>query len=143
MRQLRPYLYQGDDSDLNLLKLELIRKKYGLTLAINVGSMNFVPRGMFSIHLPMVDDTLNTNDWIRVLEVLSLAVDEIHHGGKILVSCNAGLSRSVVFAGMLISVLERKPMDDELMQRVRSPVMDPLPELWAHARNALQMWWTE
>lgn len=141
MRQLRLYLWQGDASDLNVLKLPEVREKYGLTLAVNVGSINFVPRDMFAVHLPMVDDTVNVNDWPRVLRVLRLVVDEIHHDGKVFVSCDAGLSRSIVFAGMLISILERRPMDDALIQEIRSPVGDPLPELWAHARNALQMWW--
>ena len=138
MRQIRAYLWQGDISDLNVLKLPEVQKKYGFTLAVNVGSTNFLPRDMFAVHLPMMDDSrLERNDWTRICVLLRLVLEEIKHGGKVFVSCDFGLSRSIVFSGMLISVIERRPMDDQLMKELGG---DPLPELWQNAANAMKLW---
>jgi len=145
MRHLLPWLYQGDVSDLNVLKGEdglKIAEKYGITLAVHVGYMPFVPRGFPTIYLPMLDDPRpKANNWRRVLNVLRLVVDEIHQGGRVLVTCDAGISRSIVFSGMLISVITGQAMNDELMQEIRAPSDEPLRELWKNAENALITWW--
>lgn len=142
MRELRPYLYQGDISDLNVLRDPDVRKKYGITLAVNVSSTPFVPRGLPTVYVPMYDsERVEDNDWVRLVALLQFVVGEVHLGGKVLVVCNAGISRSITFAGMLISVIERVPMDDALVQEIRMPVDPPLEELWRDARTAIRMWW--
>ena len=139
MKRLRSYLLQGDISDLNLFKLPGIREKYDITLAVNVGSTNFVPPDMYAVHLPMMDDSLpQQNDWPKVIRLLYFVVDEIHHGGKVLIACDAGLSRSIVLCGMLISVIEHRPMDSGLMRELGG---DPLLALWEHGANAIATWW--
>jgi len=149
MRRLRPWLFQGDVSDLNALPVNLadttgrtVAEKYWITLAVNVGSTPFVPRGIPTIYLPMLDDPRpKANNWRRVLNVLRLVVDEIHQGGRVLITCDAGISRSVVFSGMLIRVITGQAMNDELMQEIRAPSDEPLRELWKNAENALITWW--
>src|SRR2546428_613789 len=99
MRLLRLGLYQGDVSDLNLLKLVEVRAKYNFTLSVNVGSTNFVPRDMYAIHLPMKDTgKVEDNDWDRILELVRLVANEVLAGGKVLVNCDMGLNRSVIFS---------------------------------------------
>ena len=139
MRLLRPGLYQGDISDLNLLKLDEIRAKYNFTLSVNVGSTNFIPCDMYAIHLPMKDtEKFEDNDWGRILELVRLVVNEILADGKVLVNCDAGLNRSVVFSAMVISVVDDIPMDDELMQKVKMAKIEPAHDLWDNARQALR-----
>ena len=139
MRRIREYLWQGDISDLNVLNLPDVRKKYDFTLAVNVGSTNFLPKDMFAVHLPMMDDSrLEANDWLRIFILMRLVLEEIEHGGRVFVSCDAGLSRSVVFSGMLISAIRQRPMDDQLMKEVGG---DPLPALWRNAADAMKTWW--
>jgi protein-tyrosine phosphatase len=142
MRRLRSYLYQGDVSDLNVLKDPVIREKYSLTLVVNVGSTPFVPRDLPTIYLPMRDESVNAaNDWLRVIRVLRLVIDEVRSGGKVFVNCDAGISRSVVFSAMLISALEHRMMDDELMQEIRATLSEPLHALWVNGYNALMKNW--
>lgn len=137
MRAIRPYLVQGDIRDLNLLNEPEVRKKYAFTLAINVGSTNFLPKNMFAVHLPMMDgERREDNDWDAILVVADVAVAEIARGGKVFVSCDAGLSRSVVFAAMVIALYEDRPMDDALMAEVGG---DPLLGLWRTAHEYLDV----
>src|SRR3990167_1411143 len=116
MRELVRGLWQGDISDLNLLKMPNARSRF--TLAVNVGSTNFIPPDLRAIHFPMKDDP--GNDWCPIVLLVNLIVDEIRHGGTVLVTCDAGISRSIVIAAMVIARLERVPMDDALLQRVRA-----------------------
>lgn len=134
MRELIPGLWQGDISDLQVLKDHDTRKRLGFTLAVNVGSTNFLPPNIWAIHLPMKDSwEEEDNDWQMVIHTVSPAVSEIERGGKVLVTCDAGLSRSIVFCGLVISWLEGIPMDDELLRRIKDPYMDPLEQLWGFA----------
>ena len=136
MRELRPGLFQGDISDLNLLKLDDARTKLKFTLVVNVGSTNFIPPNIWAVHVPMmVSSREEDNDWQKVIHTVSLAGGEVERGGKVLVTCDAGISRSAVFCGLVISWMEGIPMDDKLLQRMknRNPAIDPLPELWAEA----------
>lgn len=137
MRKLREFLYQGDISDLNVLK---VSNSKGITMAINVGSTLFTPPNVaVAIHFPMLDSERQPdNNWNRMFDLVMLAVEEIKRGGKILVTCDAGFSRSITFTGMLLAVYEMCEMDDKLMAAIRHPFEDPLPGLWANARQYLE-----
>lgn len=131
MRQIVEGLFQGDIGDLNSLKVEAVREKYKFALTINVGSTNWVPRGVPSIHLPMSDlvgddDPERTkNDWQLILDVLLIALGVITRGGRVLVVCDAGISRSVVVSAMAVSILKDIPM------MVDPPFAEPLgPVAW-------------
>lgn len=144
MRKLRPYLYQGDTSDLNALPHDLdttgrtVAQKYGITLAVNVGSTPFVPRGIPTVYFPMKDsDREGDNDWGRIASLRSLLADEVNRGGKLLIVCDAGLSRSVVLAGMVISDMEGRSMDSLLFYEI-SAAEPPLEGLWMNARRAME-----
>jgi len=140
MRKLRSYLWQGDISDLRAFHSQggqKVAEKYGITLAIHVGHTPFVPFGFPTIYLPMMDESgSKANDWPRIIRALLFAVDEIRHGGNVIVVCDAGISRSVVFSAMLISLAERREMDD-LRNEIGG---DPLDGLWNSANGALKDW---
>lgn len=139
MRELRLGLYQGDIQDLNLLKSNEVRAKYNFTLSVNVGSTNFIPPDMYAIHFPMKDSgKIEDNDWGQVLELVRLVVNEVLVGGKVLVTCDVGLNRSVIFAAMVISVVDGIPMDDKLMQTVKVAI-DPAHDLWEFAKQVLRL----
>lgn len=137
MRELRPGLWQGDVHDLNSLK----DRKHTFTLAVNVGSTNWLPPDMFTIHFPMKDtNDLKDNDWDRILRLVRFITHEIENGGKVLVSCDAGLSRSVVVSAMVIAVLDMVHMDDDLRRKVRSGLVEPADGLWQHAAATIESW---
>ena len=156
MRQITRGLWQGSVHDLNLLKVDAICEKYGFTLAINVGSTPFVPRGVPTFYLPMFDitdeddPTRSRNNWSLITDALLAATGEISREGKVLVVCDAGISRSVVFSAMVVSVLQGIPMMDEpmegtpmvndwLMQSVRTPgELEPSHALWKDAAKAIK-----
>jgi len=141
MRKLRSYLWQGDVGDLKPFHGQggqKLAEKYGITLAIHVGHTSFVPFGFPTIYLPMRDESgPKANDWPRIIRTLSFARDEIHGGGRIIVVCDAGLSRSIVFAAMLINLIEGRRMDDDLRDELGG---DPLDGLWNNATKALSAW---
>ena len=131
-------LYQGDIGDLNVLKIPETRDRLGFTLAVNVGHTPFVPRGVRTIYLIMQDRTgYEANPWDLILDVAALVAGEILRGGKVLVTCDAGLSRSVVFCGIVLAFMERRPMDAELFDRVSTDFT--LPELWDNAARAIAL----
>lgn len=154
MRLIAKGLYQGDISDLNLLREESQRKKF--TLTVNVGSTPWVPRGIPSFHVPMTDlvsddDPQRTlNDWPLVVAVARIAAAETLRGGRVLVTCDAGLSRSVVFCAMVLVVLGEGSMVEThlapgnrtinvtMLLRVRAPGSDPSYTLWHDAAKALE-----
>ena len=136
MRKLTSSIYQGDISDLNVLGKQ--RQDIPITLFVNVGSTNYVPPDRFAIHLPMRDEADGVNDWEKVVSLALLAAEEVARGGLVFVNCDAGISRSVTFVGMLISILDGVPMDDALMVRLRyAPGIEPLEALWKEAGQAL------
>ena len=138
MREIFAGLWQGDISDLNLLKQSEARETLKFTLTINVGSTPFVPRDVQTVYFPMRDESdLKLNDWERAVEYVKLAVREIRRDGKVLVTCDAGISRSVVFAGMVTALYKELPMDDKLMQALRHPRDPPLEGLWKSGQKAL------
>lgn len=145
MRQVSEGIYQGDTSDLNSLKLEAVRAHYGITLAVNVGSTPFVPMGVPTLYVPMADITDRAdpqrplNKWPLIIDAAKMAAREIRRGGRVFINCDAGLSRSVVFTGLLIAVLQNIPMDENLLTMVRvAPGMEPSCALWDDATEALQ-----
>ena len=164
VRQIIQRLFQGSIRDLNLLKEPAIRERFNFTLVINVGSTPFVPRGVPTLYLPMFDvsnedDPERTrNNWSLITDALLAATGEISREGKVLVVCDAGISRSVVFSAMVVSILEDIPMmvtmfdglqedaspagqtiNDELMQVVRTPgELEPSHELWKDAAKAIK-----
>mgnify|MGYP001581389398 CR=1 FL=1 len=145
MREIIPGLWQGDISDLNVLKLETARKNLGFTLAINVADIAFVPPHVPTIVIPMQDvETLTDpcrelNPWPVIVDSVTLALDELERGGKILVACAAGLSRSVTFIAMMLAL--RNGLD---MREDRTKLMEivggmPSYTLWDDAANALEV----
>ena len=138
MREIFAGLWQGDIGDLNALKLANEKHFLKFTLAINVGSTPFVPRDVQTVYFPMRDESdAKLNDWERAVDYVKLAVREIRRGGKVLVTCDAGISRSVVFAGMVTALYKELPMDDKLMQALRHPCDPPLEGLWKSGQKAL------
>ena len=131
MRRLRRYLYQGDNSD-----LPFWNEKAGVTLAVNVGHLPMYPAaGKYMIHSPMMDlESPQANNWLRIGDVLRLAVKEVECGGVVFVACDVGASRSVVFSGMVIAAVEHRRMDARLLDEIRSPIAEPLPGLWRTAK---------
>jgi len=160
MRQIIPGLWQGNLADLNLLGVPELREKYGFTLAMNVGNSPWVPRDVPTMYLRMYDVAAEDdpergrNHWQLVLDALVMAAGEVTRGGKVLVVCNMGVSRSVVFSAMVVSILEGIPMmvdppyimpspfdttNYDLVELVRSPSeLMPSLELWADAARALE-----
>jgi len=138
MRNLYPNLWQGDISDLNILKTPNGRA-LGFTLAVNVGSTNFLPPDVFAVHLPLKDvGERMANDWRKVAEVVLLIVREIGHGGKVLITCDAGVSRSIVVAGMVIATLRGVPMDEDLKESVRAADGLMAKKLWDYGSDVVE-----
>jgi hypothetical protein len=129
MRLIVEGLYQGNINDLNILAKPEYRERLGFTLAINVGSTPWVPRALPTFALPMFDivdedDPLrSSNNWALITDALLAAAGEVTRGGKVLVVCDAGISRSVVFYAMAVSVLEGIPMMVDVLLPPLGPVM--------------------
>lgn len=156
MRLIIQGLFQGSIHDLNLLKEPAIREKYQFTLVVNVGSTPFVSRGVPTIYLPMFDivdgndPERSRNNWDLITDALLAVTGEISRGGRVLVTCDMGISRSVVFSAMVVSVLEDIPMmvepvedapmvNDELVQVLRAPgELEPSHALWKDAAKAIK-----
>lgn len=134
MRKVHPRIYQGDSGDLNVLGKQ--RPDIPITLFVNVGALNYVPPNRFAVHMPMLD-MAGMNDWEHVVSVALLAAEEVARGGLLFVNCDVGVSRSVVFCGMVLAVLEGADMDNDMLARVEHGFMPPLFGLWQEARLAL------
>lgn len=135
MRELRPGLWQGDVHDLNSLK----DRKHTFTLAVNVGSTNWLPPDMFTVHFPMKDgDGALENDWTLLIPLAYYVANIVRTGKRVLCNCDAGISRSIVFCGIVISILESRSMDLELMYEIStSQTLPPHRELWEEASKEL------
>ena len=112
----------------------------GIALVVNVGHQPRFAIPLPLIYFPMEDSgKVDANDWDRVRNILDFALAEIRRGGKVLVVCDAGMSRSVVVSAMLIALVEERPMDDVLHKEV-SLLIPPLLGLWNRAQEALVRW---
>ena len=79
-----------------------------------------------------------SNDWSKIEAALRLALHEIERGGVVFVVCDAGVSRSVTFSGMVIAAVEHRRMDYRLADEIRSAIADPLHELWKTASKYME-----
>lgn len=146
MRQLRPGLYQGDFSDFHLFKTvpnDKRKPEEQVDLGIYVGSTAFVPPGLHAIHFPMIDDYPSTmNNWFLLTRLADFAADVVRSGKRVLISCDAGISRSVIFSGMVISLLENRIMDEKLMYELAigsgNENLLPYPPLWNEAAKEME-----
>lgn len=143
MRKLRDGLYQGDFSDFHLFKSlpnEKREPNSRIDLGVHVGTTAFVPPGLYAIHFPMYDDTYPTqkNDWTLLVPLVYYIADVIRAGKRVLINCDAGISRSVVLAAMVISILDVRPMDDKLMYEIAlNEDLPPHQDLWKEAAEEL------
>jgi len=136
VRVITPHIYQGDISDLNVFGK--LRTDIPITMFVNVGSTNYIPPNRYAIHFPMRDE-VQVNDWEKICSLAQLAAEEVRRGGLLFVNCDAGISRSVIFVGMVMSLVDGIDMDDKLFQQLRlAPSMDPFEPLWEEARRAIK-----
>jgi hypothetical protein len=139
IREVFSGLYQGDIRDLNRAG----RERAPFDLFVNVGSTNWLPPDQYAIHYPMIDgpwpgkpSRVKENDWEALVGLAQLIVGNLRNGRKVLVTCDAGLSRSVVMCGMVIAILKSIPMSEDLKTAVRTPT-PPSIDLWDEAQRAV------
>ena len=144
MREIIAGLWRGDISDLNVLKLESARKNLGFTLVINVADIAFVPPHVPTIVMPMkdvvnsVDPQRELNPWPVIVDAVTLALTELDRGGKVLVACAAGLSRSVIFIAMMLSLRNGLDMNEDRTKLMEIVGGMPSYALWDDAAIALE-----
>ena len=139
MKHMREGLWQGDSGDLKALLSREVRDKLRFTLIVNVGHSPYLPLDVQTVYFPMQDsDAWKDNDWDRAVYYVRLVYDEIRRRqGKVLVVCDAGLSRSVVFCGMVMSLLTRNRMSEpKLKQKLMNPFV--MEGLWQNAAEAME-----
>lgn len=62
--------------------------------------------GVAVLRLPIEDDDLSWDDWIRAVHVATLASNVRARGGRVLVTCQMGLNRSGLVSALSLLILD-------------------------------------